>query len=337
MKSAIIGLGAISDIHRIGIEECDLTELVAVCDIDPSTHANYSDLPFYTDYLEMIHKEAIDVVHVCLPHDLHVPVAIDCLKAGVHVFTEKPVGVSYKDALRLQEATKKSDKKCGVCFQNRYNRTTRVLLEHLEAEGGQEVIKAVKGLVVWARPETYYTVKPWRGQMSHAGGGTIINQAIHTLDLMQYFAGPVQTSKSQLFNLLDYGIDVEDTAVALFEFPQGRTGFYTSTNAYYDNSPVEIEVITKNGRYVIRDYKLYHYDTEDRITELCEDDRLEGMKSYYGYGHKLCIQAFYEAILNHTNEFVSVTNALESMLMVDMMKVSSETNQKVSREEIIND
>ena len=338
LRVAIIGLGTISYIHQLGIDESERGELVAVCDTNPSTRHDYADLPFYEDYEEMLEKESLDVVHICLPHDLHAPIAEKCVEHGVHVFLEKPLSLSYEEGVHLSEVASESDYKVGVSFQNRYNRTTEELLDILENRPTSEIgkIRAVKGVVTWFRPESYYEAQPWRGELDRAGGGTIINQSIHTLDLMQYFAGKVESGKGQLMNLTDHDIEVEDTAVATYEFEDNVSGIYFATNGYAVNSPVEIEVTTAKRRFVIRDYKLYEYKLNKEEPKLIvADDIFDGTKSYYGQGHLLAIQKFYKAIVEETEEYITIEDALGSMLMIELLRKSSKTNKKVYAKEFV--
>lgn len=338
LRVAIIGLGTISYIHQLGIEESEHGELVAVCDTNPATQHDYAELPFYEDYEEMLEKENLDVVHICLPHDLHAPIAESCVEHGVHVFLEKPLSLSYKEGVNLAEVASKSDYKVGVSFQNRYNRTTEELMDILENRPASEIgkVKAVKGVVTWFRPESYYKAQPWRGEIDRAGGGTIINQSIHTLDLMQLFAGEIKSGKGKLMNLTDYDIEVEDTAVANYEFEDDISGIYFATNGYAVNSPVELEVTTEKRRFVIRDYKLYEYKINNDDPKLItEDDIFEGTKSYYGQGHLLAIQSFYKAITEDTDDYITIEEALGSMLMIDLLRESSKTNKKIYTKELI--
>ncbi len=339
LRVAIIGLGTISYIHQLGIEESGMGELVAVCDTNPKTQPDYAELPFYTDYEEMLEKENLDVVHICLPHDLHAPIAEKCVEHGVHVFLEKPLSLTYEEGRNLAETASKSDYKVGVCFQNRYNRTTETLVDILENRPVSEVgtIRAVKGVVAWFRPESYYEAQPWRGELNRAGGGTIINQSIHTLDLMHLFAGEIESCKGKLMNLTDYDIEVEDTAVANYEFEKGRTGIYFATNGHVVNSPVEVEVVTTKRRFVINDYKLFEYqDATDGGTLIVKDDIFSGTKSYYGQGHQLAIKKFYKAIIEDTEDYITIDEALGSMLMIDLLRKSSETEEKVYAKELTN-
>ena len=337
LRVAIIGLGTISYIHQLGIEESKMGELVAVCDTNPETKIDYPDVPFYEDYEEMLEKENLDVVHICLPHDLHAPIAEKCVEYGVHVFLEKPVSLTYSEGKKLSQVASTSEYKVGVCFQNRYNRTTKELVDILNNRPVSEIgeIRAVKGVVAWFRPESYYVAQTWRGEMDRAGGGTIINQSIHTLDLMHYFAGEIESCKGKVMNLTDYAIEVEDTAVANYEFEKGRTGIYFATNAYAVNSPVELEVVTTKRRYVIDNYKLYEYKSAGDVgSVITSDDIFAGTKSYYGEGLQLAIKKFYQAVINDTDDYIGIEDALGSMLMIDLLKKSSETEDTVYAEEI---
>lgn len=337
LRIGIIGLGTIAYIHQLAIEQNGLGELVAVSDIDSATHKDYDHLPFYNNYIDMLEKENLDVVHICLPHDLHVPIAKKCIEYGVHVFLEKPLALTYQEGKELAQVVSDNNSKLAICFQNRYNNTTKKLLEIFEEKSIEEIgqLKAVKGLVTWFRPESYYKEQPWRGELKRAGGGTITNQSIHTLDLMGLFGGAVNSCKGELLKLTDYDIEVEDTAVANYEFQNNVSGIYFATNAYVVNSSVELEVITTKKRYLIKDYKLYSFDTNDENgTLIASDDIFPGTKSYYGQGHNLSIETFYRAILDDTENYISINDALNSVLMVDLLKQSNKENKKVNIKEL---
>ncbi len=335
LKVAIIGLGDVSFIHRQAIEASDVAALVAVCDINPTKHELYRDIPFYTQIDDLLQKETLDVVHVCLPHDLHVPVAKQVINHGVAVFLEKPVGLNYQEACELKDDVTRLNADVGVCFQNRYNQTVRVLKDKLASNDMGKLI-AVKGLVAWGRPLSYYTSKPWRGMIARAGGGTIINQAIHTYDLMQYIAGDIVDVKASLSNMTDYPIEVEDTAVAQINFSDGVHGFMMSTNAYVANSSVELQVILEQGKFTIKDYQLFE-STEDGKVCIVEDKASTESKSYYGPSHQEAIEAFYEAVIHGTKDYITVADALPSMMMIDLMKQSSKTGKRINKGEYLHD
>lgn len=336
LKVGIIGLGDVSPVHLNAIKTNPDSELAAVCDQDESLRRFWQEVPFFTDAETMLQTMQLDVVHICLPHDLHYPMTELCVQNHVHVFLEKPVAVNYQEALLQKELAAATDQKICVCFQNRYNQSFLKLQEILKQEATGKVL-AVKGLVTWFRPESYYTAKPWRGTKKEAGYGSIINQSIHTLDLIQLIGGPLESCKASLTNLADYQIEVEDTASASFHFKTGVKAFFHATNVYTDNSSVELQVITETGKFTIKDNGLYRTNQDGRKELLVEDDLLPGTKSYYGNGHVQLIARFYKSILHGTDDYVTIEDALPSMEMIEMMDRSSKNGQKpkkIQREEV---
>lgn len=335
LRSAIIGLGTVSSVHAQAIRETNNGQLVAVCDIDETKKASYPGIPFYTDIEEMLAIENLDVVHICLPHHLHYPVTKLCAESGVNVLQEKPLSLDYAEGLLTAELAKNVPGKIGICFQNRFNASYQELARLLKENKNE--VKAVKGLVAWNRTPKYYTDQPWRGKWSTAGGGTIINQAIHTLDLMQLIGGDLLKCKASLSNITDFDIEVEDTAVANFTFENNINGFYMSTNAYASNSSVEIEVVTDECTYVIKNYQLFKMDHNGEITVLAQDEQRADTKSYYGPSHAILIQHFYDAIEQNSDDYVSVEEALPSMLMIDAMKRSTRQGSTIVMTDIKNE
>jgi UDP-N-acetyl-2-amino-2-deoxyglucuronate dehydrogenase len=332
LKVAVIGLGDISKIHIPAIQENPNVELVAVCDLNESLKDTAPGVNFYTDFHEMLEKEALDCVHNCLPHYLHYPVTKACVEKGVHVFQEKPLGLNTEEGqalVKLEEDHK--DVKIGVCLQNRYNESFESLNEIISS-GEYGNILGVKGLVAWFRAKTYYDVKPWRGQMEYAGGGVMINQALHTLDLMQLVGGKIESIRGSFDQLLDYGIEVEDTATAHIHFKNGAKGLFFATNANAVNSSVELQVIFEKGKFTIKDSILTRVTEEGKKVELVEDAKLPGSKFYYGASHAKIINQFYQCIIQDTQEYVHAKDALVSIEMIDAIRKSSETKQAVKME-----
>lgn len=331
LNVGLIGLGTVSIVHTRAIKELSQSRLVAICDVDESRKEEEPSVAFYTDVDDMLENEDLDVVHICLPHYLHDEAALKCVKAGVHVMLEKPVSVNYDRSRQLYENTKKyKDVKIGVTFQNRLNRTVIELKNILKKE--QSKILAIKGEVPWYRPESYYTLKPWRGKIAEAGAGSIINQSIHTLDLLRHITGRDWVDcKALVGNLLDYDIEVEDTVVAHFNMEDNIKAFFQATNAYFGNDSVGVQVVTETDTYNIKDNKLF--DQEGH--KLAEDDKLPGSKIYYGPGHQDCIEQFYQAILEDTEDYIHLSDANVTMEMVDAIKKSGD-GKLVTRKEIVN-
>ncbi|NLC54934.1 MAG: Gfo/Idh/MocA family oxidoreductase [Erysipelothrix sp.] len=333
LRVGIIGLGDIAHIHVPLINKSEKVKLVAICDIDESKRDFVKDVNFYTNYEEMVEKENLDIVHVCLPHYLHYPVTKFLVENNVHVLQEKPLTLDYKEALKAIELSKNTDAKIAVCFQNRRNASVIKLLEMVASEDYGKV-KGVKGLVAWARPKAYYEDKCWRGTWKYAGGGAMINQSIHTLDIMQLVGKNIISVTGSTSQLLDYEIEVEDTVVANIEFENDVKGFYMATNANVVNDSVEIKVYLEKAELTIRNSKLYITDDKHDELELIEDATLGGPKSYYGASHEIIFEEFYDAVINDTDDYVTVEDAAVSIKMIDAIHISSKEKRKVKMEEV---
>ncbi|MEW9053906.1 MAG: Gfo/Idh/MocA family oxidoreductase [Neobacillus sp.] len=332
LKVAVIGLGTISHIHIPAIKANPNSELVAVCDIDEALSNSVPGTNFYSNFEIMLEKEDLDCVHICLPHYLHYPVTKACVEKGVHVFLEKPLGLNTEEALalvKLEEAYRNI--KIGVCLQNRNNESFEKLQEMIKAEEFGP-IKGVKGLVAWFRSKEYYESKPWRGKWKYAGGGVMINQALHTLDLMHLVGGEIEAIRGSVDQLLDYNIEVEDTASALIQFKNGAKGLFFATNANADNSSVELEVLFEKERLIIKDSILIRVNEAGEKEELMEDAKLPGSKHYYGASHAKTINQFYSAIIEGNQNYIHAKDALASIEIIDAIHLSSEKKQPIKLE-----
>lgn len=329
LKVAVIGLGDISNIHIPTIRNNPDVQLVAVCDIDESKSSGI-EADFYSDYEEMLEKETLDCVHICLPHHLHYPVVKACVEKGLHVFLEKPLSHNLDTAKKIvQLEAAHPDVKMCICYQNRLNDTFESLYNIVKS-GKYGAVTGIKGLVAWHRPQTYYDEKPWRGKMAYAGGGVMINQAIHTLDLMQLIGGEIQSIKGSIDHLSDYGIEVEDTATAKVSFKNGFTGLFFSTVVNANNSSVDFQVTFKKATFTIKDSILTKVDAHGEKTVIIEDQKLPGAKFYYGASHTKLINRFYEAIRTKTNDYIHVKEGLMAMKMIDAIRTSSQKHETIT-------
>ena len=293
MRSAIIGLGCISNLHRLGIAKAG-GELVAVCDNDHEKLERFAadggNATLYADYHEMLAKEQIDTVHICTPHYLHAEMIIAALEAGCNVLCEKPLCIREEDIPRILAAEAASGKQLGVCHQNRYNESSveaRAILEKDPAASGF-------GFVVWNRDARYYESGAWRGKWETEGGGVMINQALHTLDLMLLLMGDPETVEATCENRRLKGvIEVEDTASALFRYGDGRMFNFYATNANSADFPVEM-VIRTVGKHILTLTSATL--TVDGQAASFSYGKTEGGKGVWGNGHEALISDFYSCI-----------------------------------------
>jgi predicted dehydrogenase len=301
----IIGCGVICPNHVRGILENDNTTLCAVCDIIEERaikRAKEGNCRYYTDYRQMIEIEKPDAVHLCLPHAMHAPIAIEMLKAGVDVLCEKPMDISYATAKAMLDTAKSCGKRLGVIFQNRYNAENLAIYDALHEKGhlpaGSSIgkIKHLHAQVCWHRDDAYYASGSWRSRYETAGGGVIINQAIHTLDLMRYFAeAPVESVKATVSHHGDTAAEVEDTAEGVIRFENGARGiFYFSINNDRDED-IRLDITCENARIESRSGQCNIVYPDGRVVAIKADRNREfcGEKACYGSSHSIQIHDFY--------------------------------------------
>ena len=285
MRAAVIGVGVIGTLHAEILSEKNM--LAAVCDIDESKLKKYS-CPGYTDYKKLIDEARPDCVHICTPHYLHAEMIVYALERGVNVLCEKPLCISEEQINAILEAEKRSTAALGVCLQNRYNKENVFVKEYLK---DKKVVSAV-AVVAWHRTKEYYASADWRGKYATEGGGVLINQALHTLDLLQYFAGMPDRITASVSNLtLKDSIEVEDTAVIQSTSGAGIS-LFASVGCAAD-MPVGITV--KTDKEIIQVYPgaVLINGVMQNIEKTTEKPR---GKECYGSSHGLLIADFYKHI-----------------------------------------
>lgn len=158
----------------------------------------------------------------------------------------------------------------------------------------------------------------------------MINQSVHTLDLLYYLGGPITGLKAVVSQLLDYSIEVEDTVAASLTYANGAKGLFLATNANYKNESVQISVQLEQADFLIMDNILYRVEEDGNKTKLVEDARLPGSKFYYGASHGKLIGKFYRAIENDTQEYIHVKDAQMSIQLIDAIQESGRTGKYVT-------
>lgn len=333
LGAAIIGCGAISPLHAKAIAGIDGAQLVAVADIDPSAAEKagreYS-CEIVKDYRDLLNRNDIHVIHICTPHYLHAEMAAGFLRAGKHVLTEKPMALDMPSARQMLEAAQNSSGQLGVVYQNRYNDASIKIKETIDS-GILGPLLCIKGIVTWHRSEAYYTDSGWRGKWRTEGGGVLINQAIHTLDLLHWFGGDVSSIQGSVTtDALDGIIEVEDSAHACLNFTNKVRGLFYATNAYLVNSPVELELVFEKGTLHQRRDCLYLWK-DGRETLLCEPygTSVNG-KSYWGSGHQKLIRDYYDHVREGRRFWLDGAEGIKALQLIEGIYSSSGTKQKIS-------
>lgn len=287
MRTAVVGLGVIGKVHIQTLRELS-ANIVAVCDIDEKKLTSYPDIFGYTDYIQMLNESKPDVVHICTPHHLHADMIIEALKRDINVLCEKPLCIRKEDIERIKIAEQNSNAKLGVCHQNRYNDVNVYLKKYL----ADKAILSAYGNMVWKRDKAYYDQAAWRGTRAQEGGGVLINQALHTLDLMQWFCGMPESVTATVGNFsLKNVIEVEDTASL---FCRGRQNFsFFATNAGGCHMDPQIVLKLKSGEEIVA-YPQKLYINGEKVCD--EEIEKYAGKCCYGNGHKKLFADFYDCL-----------------------------------------
>lgn len=259
IKFALIGCGSIATKHAEALMRTKETELVGVCDRDPVKARNFAakyDVPWTMETQELLEKKGVEAVCICVPSGLHARMAIDAARAGKHVLIEKPLALSLEDADDIIQTCLQSGVKLGVVLQNRFKPAIIKLKKAVEA-GDFGNLNHANATVRWNRNQNYYKENPWRANPK-MGGGVLINQAIHNIDLMQWIMGPVDSVFAYTTNR-PLGLQVEEVAVIVLTFQSGALGVIEATSAVYPVSLEEsLSVFGETGTAIISGKKADH-------------------------------------------------------------------------------
>ncbi len=233
--------------------------LGALCDIDPEKEKmckeKYPEIPFFKDWKEMVASGTVDAVITTVPHYLHHEIAIYCLEHGMNVLVEKPAGVRAKDVMAMNKcAAEHPDVAFGIMFNQRTNKLYQKIKE-IVASGELGEIRRTNWIInTWWRPDSYYRQSDWRATWGGEGGGVLVNQAPHQLDLWQWICGVPTKVYSKNICGAHRDIAVENDVTMLVEFPNGATGtFITCTHDACGTDRLEIDL--DNGKIVVEDSK----------------------------------------------------------------------------------
>ena len=299
MKISLIGCGGIGNVHAAIIAESQQSFL-SCCDekaANAQTFAGKYGCTPYASLKALLDAEKPDVLHICTPHYTHVPLALYALKRGVHVFMEKPAASFAGDIGVLLTAADASAAQTAICFQNRYNQSSQMAKKLLADETLGKIVGG-RAFVSWSRRGGYYTDSDWRGSLNTEGTSVLINQSIHTLDLMQWLIGeePVSVEGSIANRTLRGVINTEDTAEACLTFANGVTAIFHATVAYRADADIALEILCEHGVIAITGDTLEVRHDDGRVELPLQDDSTSAEtlgKSYWGSGHKAVITDYY--------------------------------------------
>ncbi len=345
-RYAIIGCGVIGPAHADAVIRCPQAELVAVCDLIPERARQcaeqYGGKP-YQDYTELLASERPDAISVCTPHHNHAEIACRGLEGGVDVLCEKPLAISREQMALMIETARRNRRTLGGVFQHRFDPVTATLKEAVDAGLFGETLNAGASIRCF-RGEGYYSSAPWRGTWDGEGGAVLINQAIHSIDVLQWFAGPVQTVFGRCANLrLNGCIETEDTACAALQFRSGALGSIEATSSSHLDFEGGVHFYGTQGSFRITtggrdDLEYVQLRDEDAARELeamlekaREVPRADAVgKDCYGDSHARLIEDFVAATRNGREPRVTGESARHAVEIVLAVYESHRTGMPVT-------
>lgn len=337
IRVGVVGCGAIHGIHCDAYKAIDGVEIAAVYDVLPeranAAAEKYGACP--TKSLANLLRR-VDAVSVCVPSGLHAKVGIQAARAGKHVVTEKPIDVSYAHGKALVDACRDAKVKLAVISQHRFANDMRKLQE--AAQGGA-FGRLVQGDMYnkWYRTQAYYDSGDWRGTWKLDGGGCLMNQGVHYVDMLQWVMGGVRSVRA-LIRTATHNIEVEDTAIALLEYTNGAVGVIQGSTSIYPGLAERIEVHGDCGSAVIEGdrLKLWKVDPnalsdkspygggvmKQPTPKETTVDSGEGQggaadpTAIWGEQHRMQLEDFVRAIADDREPFVTGEAALEPLKII---------------------
>lgn len=268
LNSAIVGCGVIAPTHADALRSlhAEGARLVAFADEVPArAEALAAKYGAEAKTFEAVLADpSIDSVHVCVPSGLHAALGVRALKAGKHVIVEKPMDITLEACDALLAAQRESGKRLAVISQHRFDKASIDVKAALETHLLGQMVYA-DAQVPWYRSQEYYDSGDWRGTWALDGGGALMNQGVHTADLLRWLCGPVETVYAQARTLAHERIETEDVLAATLTFASGAIGILMASTALYPGFAVKIGVYGTGGSAIIEGDMLHTLTTKSGV------------------------------------------------------------------------
>ncbi len=267
---AIVGAGVIGPFHARAITDQPDARLVAVYDVVPEAAAKLAaefGAEAMTDLDALLARGDIQVVDVCVPSGLHAAIGIRAAQAGKHVICEKPIDVSLEAADRLIAACEAAGVRLQVISQHRFGAGMQRLKRAIE-DGTLGTIVMGNAETFWYRSQAYYDSGGWRGTWKLDGGGALMNQGVHYVDLLRWAMGPVSTVNAKMGTLAHERIEVEDVAVAVLQFANGAVGTLMGTTDAFPGYTCKLEIVGTEGSVILEDGEIKAWNLKSALGEV---------------------------------------------------------------------
>jgi predicted dehydrogenase len=332
----LIGGGNISQTHARAARALPGVEIAAIYGTNAEKVTRlcreYGGKP-YSDFDQFLTHRPMDLVAIGSPSGLHAAQGIAAAQRGLHVLTEKPIDISTERADALIAAAEKAGVKLGIFFQDRCKPDLLRVKEAVDSGVlGRPILADAR--VKWFRPPDYYATSRWRGTWTLDGGGALINQAVHTVDLMLWLFGDVLSVQAKSKALL-HAIEAEDTLVALLEFANGALGVLQATTSAYPGYPRRLELTGSEGTLIIVQDRLLAADLRNPPVDLQCGEKADENPSASSpvvsdvRGHQFVLEDFLQSIQNNTSPRCEGREGRRSLALVEAIYAACRTGERV--------
>ena len=345
VRFGVIGAGNMGKKHIESIAEgaVEGAELCAVCDVKSSRldmikeEVKPEGVKYFTDGHELITSGLVDAVIIATPHYFHPTIGIDAFENGLHVLTEKPVGVYTKKVRELNEAARKSGKAFGIMFNQRTNKYYQKIREMVKSGELGEMKRCIWIITDWYRPQAYFESGGWRATWAGEGGGVLLNQCPHNLDLYQWIFGMPDEVYADCTVGKYHNIEVEDDVSAMFRYKNGASGvFITSTGECPGTNRLEIsgskgKVTLENGKFMYcklkEDERKFTFEAKGGFDKIESVEEQIVIENGGGEQHRGILRNFTNHILNGEELLAPGYEGINSLAMSNAMMESSWKNE----------
>ena len=343
LKIGIIGIGTIADIHAQAIQKSSKLQLISAFsrnDTNVKEFGHKYQISAFSNWDAFISDPNLDAVSICTPNGTHLDYGQRSATAKKHVIVEKPIEITVKRAKNLIEICKKNNVALAVIYQNRFSKGISELKKMLDNNQLGDLFMG-DASIKWYRSQKYYDTGNWRGSFDLDGGGVLINQAIHTIDLLQWLMGGVDSvfGKTGTYN---HKMDGEDNAVATLQFNNGAIGVIQASTSVLPARSRRIEIHGEKGTVII-DGDVIKVSLADKI-QSSKNDKEEKKKAsgasspLDGFSiepHKKQMESIAKAILTQKEPSVSGKESLKSLAIVLGIYESNKSNTSIKIRDII--
>ncbi len=332
----VVGAGSIGKVHAEAISAIPGATLLAVCGREAWRTAEFAarfQATAYTDYEKFLAHPGLQIVTICTPSGLHADQGCRAAAAGKHVLVEKPIEITLERTDKLIRTCDEAKVKLGVIFQSRFMPAVQRLKRALD-EGKFGRLLMGDAYIKWYRAPEYYAAGSWHGTLALDGGGALINQAIHTLDLLRWMMGPAETVFAMKSALRYPHIEAEDTLVGTIRFQNGALGVIEAATSVSPGFKRRLEISGEHGTVILDGDVITHWSlpdegesTSDSIAQLT--DGSADPKAISTEGHRLQIAEMMRAVIEDRAPFVNGREGRASLELIEALYTSARSGQAV--------